>query len=401
MIDWNSLYSDRMNAIGHSEVIGILKLAERPDVISFAGGLPDSDTFLIEEVKEAVHQVLTQKGKAALGYGPTAGITPMREWLADHMTNLGRPSEMEECLVTTGGIAAFDLICKVLLNPGDFAVVCEPDYLAALHVIRSYQAGFIGIPADKEGMKSDVLLSRLIELRKESIRPKFIYLIPAFQNPSGISMSPARMRQIISIAGDFDVPIIEDGAYCELGFSQESPPLMASLDPKRVLHINTFSKIFNPGVRLGWVTGARELIETLILAKQGQDQCSSTLGQHLALTFAEKGMIERQKNLAVKTYGRKRDLMMSALDEYFPKLASWTRPDGGFYTWLTFGEGMDSEAVLPKAIEEARVAYVAGPAFFHNRKGQENLRLCYSYVPETQIREGIERLGLFFQENCI
>ena len=397
-MNWHSLYADRVASLGHSDVVAILKLAERPDVISFAGGLPDPETFLLEETRVVFEEVLAQRGRAVLGYGPTAGIAPFREWLAEHMTQLGRPSTVEECLVTTGGIAALDLICKVLLDPGDFVVVGEPAYVAALHVIRSYQGRFAGVAVDDEGMQPDRLEAKLEQLRKQSSRPKFIYLVPSFQNPSGVTLSEMRRKRIIEIAAVHNVPIVEDAAYRDLRFEGQAPPLLASLGSGDVIHINTFSKVFNPGVRIGWVTARQELIETLALAKQGQDQCSSTIGQHLAFAFASRGLIERQKSISVEIYRRKRDTTLAALSKHFPNEAQWTRPEGGFYTWVTLPKGIDTEALLPRAIEGSSVAYVAGPAFYHNRSGKEHLRLCYSYVPEDRIEEGVRRLGHLLSE---
>jgi len=395
---WNTLYSSRIDSMGHSDVAAMLKLAERPEVISFAGGLPDPAIFLLEEIKEIFEEVLAQRGRAALGYGPTAGIAPFREWLAEHMTQSGRPSKVDECLVTTGGIAALDLICKVLLDPGDLVIVGEPAYLAALHVIRSYQGRFAGVPLDDKGMQSDALKSTLEDLQRESLRPKFIYLVPSFQNPTGVTLSEKRRKRIVEIAVEYNVPIIEDAAYRDLRFEDQAPPLLASLDPQNVIHINTFSKIFNPGVRIGWVTAPQELIETLALAKQGQDQCSTTIGQYVTLAFASRRLIERQRSRAVEIYRRKRDAMLAALESYFPKSAHWTKPQGGFYTWVTLPKEIDTEALLPRSIEDASVAYGAGPAFYHNRSGKEHMRLCYSYVPDSQIEEGVRRLAHLMSE---
>jgi 2-aminoadipate transaminase len=370
-----------------------LKLAERPEVISFAGGLPDPSIFLLKEIKETFEEVFAQRGRTALGYGPVVGITPFREWLAENMTQSGRPSIVDECLVTTGGIAALDLICKVLMDPGDIVVVGEPSYLAALHVIRSYQGRFAGVPLDEKGMRPDALESMLEDLRRQSLRPKFIYLVPSFQNPSGVTLSEERRKKIVEIADEYHVPIVEDAAYRDLRFEGEAPPTLASLDPQNVIFINTFSKIFNPGVRIGWITAPRELIETLALAKQGQDQCATTIGQYAALAFASKGLIERQTSIAIETYGRKKDTMLAALDNFFPESAHWTKPQGGFYTWVTFPKEVDTEALLPKSIKDVSVAYGAGPAFYHDRSGKEHMRLCYSYVPDSQIEEGIRRLA--------
>jgi 2-aminoadipate transaminase len=259
--------------------------------------------------------------------------------------------------------------------------------------MRSYQSRFAGVPLDEEGMEPEALQSVLEEAKRHALRPKFIYLVPSFQNPSGVTLSEARRKKIVDIAGQFGVAIVEDAAYRELRFEGQAPPLLASLDPENVIYINTLSKVFNPGVRIGWVSAVPELIETLALAKQGQDQCSTTMGQHLALAFASRGLIARQTSRAIEIYRRKRDAMLAALEKHFPQSARWTKPQGGFYTWVTLPGDMDSEALLPRAVEEASVAYAAGPAFYHNRTGKEHMRLCYSYVPESQIEEGIRRLG--------
>jgi 2-aminoadipate transaminase len=304
-MDWNSVYAKRVDAMAHSDVVEMLKLSEKPDIISFAGGLPDPDVFFLDEIRAVFESVFSAKGKAALGYGPTKGIGALREWLAEHMTQAGRPAIVDECLVTTGGIAAMDLICRVLLDPGDTVIVGKPSYLAALQVIRSYEGRFSGVPVDEKGMQPDALESTLQELRDRSIQPKFIYLVPSFQNPMGVTLPEDRRNRIVEAAARHGVPIIEDAAYRDLRFEGEAPPLLASMDPENVIFINTFSKIFNPGVRIGWITAAKPLIETMSLAKQGQDQCSSTIGQYAALAFAQEGLIKRQIEGAVSIYRRK------------------------------------------------------------------------------------------------
>jgi 2-aminoadipate transaminase len=225
------------------------------------------------------------------------------------------------------------------------------------------------------------------------LHPKFIYLVPSFQNPTGLTLSETRRKKIIELSVTHNVPVIEDAAYHDLRFEGSAPPLLASLDAENVIHINTLSKIFTPGVRIGWVTAPHKLIETLTLAKQGQDQCSTTIGQYVALAFAKKNLIEQQTFKAIEIYRRKRDTMLAALAEHFPQSTHWTKPQGGFYTWVTVPKEIDTEALLSQAIKDASVAYVAGPAFYHNRSGKNHMRLCYSYVPESNIEEGIRRLS--------
>lgn len=392
-MDWKAHFASRIEAIGHSDVVAILKLAEQPEIISFAGGLPDPNTFLLDDARRLTAEVLAETGHAALGYGPTAGIKTLRTWLAEHMTRLGRTTSVAEIVVTTGGIAALDLICKAMLDPGDTVVVGEPSYVAALHVFRSYQARFAGVPLDQAGMQPDVLREKLHALQRQSVRPKLLYLVPSFQNPAGLTLSAQRRKALLDIAREYGLLVIEDAAYRDLRFEGEAPPLMAALDPENVIHINTFSKVFNPGVRVGWAAGPAALIEALISGKQGQDQCSSTLGQYLTVAFAKSGLIDKQISKAVGIYKSKRDVMLAALAKYFPASTRWTKPEGGFYTWVTLPSGIDTEKLLPQTIEREKVAYVPGPAFYHDRSGHNHLRLCYSYVSESAIEEGIQRLG--------
>jgi 2-aminoadipate transaminase len=393
MTTWKSRLSGRMGSLGRSDVAAVLALAEQPDIVSFAGGLPDPATYLLAEVRQITEHVLREQGHKALGYGPAPGLTPLREWLARWMTARGRPTDAEETLVTTGGVAALDLIAKVFLDPGDVVLVGRPSYLAALHVFRSYGARLVGVPVDEHGLVPEALEACLRDLAAAGIRPKLLYTVPSFQNPSGVTLPEPRRRRMLELAREYDLGIVEDAAYRELRFEGVAPPLLAALDPDRVILIDTFSKIFNPGMRLGWVTAPRELIAALVAAKQGQDQCASTLAQYICLAFAERGFIERQLGIAVPLYRRKRDTMCLALEAHMPSGCTWTRPQGGFYVWLTLPEHLDSEALLPRAIADEKLAYVPGPAFFHDGTGHRHLRLCYSYVDQARIDDGIQRLG--------
>jgi 2-aminoadipate transaminase len=393
MTQWKSRLASRMGSLGRSDVAAVLKLAEQPDITSFAGGLPDPATYLLDEVMQITQHVLVEQGGKALGYGPAPGLTPLREWLARWMSARGRPTDVEETLVTTGGIAALDIIAKVFLDPGDVVLVGRPCYLAALHVFRSYGARLVGVTVDEHGIVPEALEACLRDLAHAAIRPKLLYTVPSFQNPSGVTIPEPRRRRMLELAQAHDLVIIEDAAYRELRFEGTEPPLLAALDPDRVILIDTFSKIFNPGMRLGWITAPRELMAPLVAAKQGQDQCASTLAQYICLAFAERGFIERQLGIAVPLYRRKRDMMCAALETHMPRGVTWTRPQGGFYLWLTLPETLDSETLLAKAITEEKLAYVPGPAFFHDGTGHRYMRLCYSYVDQARIEDGIRRLG--------
>jgi 2-aminoadipate transaminase len=390
---WHDILAERIDAVGRSDVAAVLALAERPDVVSLAGGLPDPRTFLLDEVREVADAVLREVGAAALGYSPVPGVAAFRESIAARMTAAGRPTEPGQVLVTTGGIAALDLIAKSALNPGDAVIVGEPTYLAALHVFKSYQARLVGVPVDADGMDPDALAERLETLADAGVRPKLLYLVPSFQNPTGVTLPETRRRRILDLARAREIAVIEDAAYRALRFEGEAPPLMAALAPDAVLYIDTFSKVFNPGVRLGWAVAPAPVIETLITAKQGQDQCTSALAQHVCRGYIDRGFLDRQVERARALYRDKRDALLAALDAHMPDGVSWTHPEGGFYSWVTCPERVDTDALLGRAIAEERVAYVPGRAFYHDGTGQNHLRLCYSYVTNADIEPGIARLA--------
>lgn len=390
---WNTGFAHRVSAMGNSDVLKMLLLSERPDIISLAGGLPDPAIYLLDEISEVTRQVLEKDGRAAFGYGAIAGLTPFRDWLAQRTTQMGRPTKRAEIMVTTGGVAAIDLVTKVFINPGDTIIVGEPTYTAALHIFRSYEAKLIGVPLDDQGMKPEALEQVLADLKRQGTRAKFLYMVPSFHNPASVTIPEDRRRRISNLAREYSVPIIEDTAYRPIRFEGIAPPMMAELDPENVITVNTMSKILNPGIRLGWVAAPEEIIETLVLAKQGQDQCSSTIGQYLALALGERGLVDKQTKVATGIYRRKRDVTLAALEKYMPERVSWTRPEGGFYTWMTLPKGVDTAVELDRAVAEEHVAYTPGSAFHHQRKAENCLRLSYSYVSEAQLEEGISRLA--------
>ena len=393
---WQTLFSQRVSAIEDTDVLKILRLAERPDIISLAGGLPDPAIFLMDETQDVVTEVLANEGRKALGYGATAGLTAFREFLAEFTTDLGRPTNVPEIIVTTGGVAAIDLVAKVLIDPGDVIIVGEPTYMAALHVFRSYQARFVGVPLDDKGLNPEALENVLSDLKRQGTQPKLIYTVPSFQNPASVTIPQERRHRIVAHAAEFGVPILEDAAYRAIRFEGDAPSMMAELDPQNVILVNTLSKVLNPGMRLGWVAAPKLLTDALVLAKQGQDQCSSTIGQFIALRMGERGLIAKQTAVAIEAYRRKRDVTLAALENTMPNQIDWVRPDGGFYTWLTLPKGIDTTQELERIVEEESVAYVPGSAFHHARKGRNHLRLCYSFVTDDIIEEGISRIARFF-----
>jgi len=374
-------------------VTDVLKLAERPDVISLAGGLPDPAVFSLEQIRESMERVLRDEAGAALNYGPNPGYSRLREWIAARMGGTeGVDLDVDNILVVSGGVEGLNLAAMALLDEGDTVLVEAPTYMIALHVFRTYAARIVPVAVDEGGLDVDALEGRLEELSREGVRPRLLYVIPSFQNPSGCTMDEARRRKLVDVCRAHGVLIVEDHAYGELVYDGEKRPPLKALDPGNVVFVHTFSKIFGPGVRLGWVAAEPAFIERLGLCKLGTDQCANTLTQRLVYDYGSRGHIDEQVTGAIELYRRKRDAMEAAMKRHFPPEASWVHPEGGFLIWVRLSEGVDSEALLSRAIETEKTAFVAGPPF-HLDGGANFLRLSFSFVPEDQIEEGIRRLA--------
>ncbi len=385
----------RMDRLGSSrEVTEILKLAERPDVISLAGGLPDPSVFPLDRVRECQERVLREEGATALNYGPNAGFTRLREWIAERMSARERVEVgVENILITSGGIEALNLVAMAVLDPGDTVLVEAPTYLAALHVFRSQEARIESVATDAEGLDPDALDEKVKELARASVKPRFLYVIPSFQNPSGATWSRARRERVVAICEEASIPIVEDHAYAELCYEGEREPSLKSLAPANVIFLHTFSKIFAPGARLGWAAADRELVEQLGLAKLGTDQCANTLAQRLVYDYGRHGYIEDQVKASIELYRRKRDRMEEAMKRHLPPETKWVHPLGGFFVWVALPEEIDTEALLRLAIDREKTAFVAGPPFFADRSGKNFMRLSFSFVPEDSIDEAMARLA--------
>lgn len=383
-----------MALISDTSIIGLLKLAERPDVISFAGGLPDPKSFPLPRIKEATDWVLDNEGPASLQYGPTAGYTNLREWIAARMGTIDKVSlTADHLMITSGGLEAIDLVAKAFINQGDTVIVEAPSYLAALHTFRSYQAELVDVPIDRNGLDVERLEVSLQDLARRGIKPKFIYTIATFQNPAGVSLSTERRRRLVEVADKYGVPILEDAPYAELRYEGEPLPSLVSMNPEGVIFVNTFSKIFGPGIRLGWIAAPPAVIAQFCQCKQGTDQCSSTIGQRIVYEYGKRGYIDRQVAESIPIYREKRDRTLSALERAMPPGVEWTHPAGGFYLWVTLPDGVDSVPMLAWGIENEKVAYVAGPPFYMDGRGANQLRLCYSFLEADQIEDGVGRLG--------
>ena len=373
--------------------IEILKLSERPDVISFSGGLPDPRTFDIDAIRQTANKVFAEEGPSALNYGPTSGYPQLREWIADRMQRKeGITASPEEILVTSGSVEALHLYCGIVLDAGDTVLVEAPTYLVALQIFRCFGARIVPVPVDSEGLCVDCLPALLATLAQDGARVKFLYVIPSFQNPTGLTLSRRRRLELAEIACLHRLPIVEDHAYAELCYDHEPWPSLKSLIPEQVVFLHTFSKIFGPGARLGWACAKQELIEQMALYKIGMDQCSNTITQRIVLRYGESGALERQVATSLPIYREKRDLLLAALHQELRESCRWTVPEGGFFVWVALPEANSSTDLLARCLEQEKVAFVAGPPFFVTG-GEPFLRLSFSYVPADQILEGVRRLA--------
>lgn len=400
MTNWEKLYSARAGRMKASDIREAFKLAERGDIISFAGGFPAPETFPCEEVAEVASQIARLEGATSLQYGPTEGLYALRELIAERLHRQGIACTAEEVLITNGSQQALDLIGKVLLDPGDGVIVEQPAYIGGVAALGQYEADFVGVPMDMEGLQVEQLAQRLNERKGQgdATPVKACYTVTNFQNPSGVTLSLARRRALLALAEKENFCIIEDNPYGDLRFEGEPiPPIKVDDTSGRVLYLGSFSKVFIPGFRLGYVVGPQAVIAKLAIAKQGADLCSNTFGQRVILECARRGMLEGLIGRSIDIYRVKRDLMLKALDEYFPPGVTWTRPQGGFFVWVTLPQGMDAKALLPQAVAQERVAYVSGGAFFTDGTGANTIRLAFSQAADDAIVEGIRRLGRFLK----
>jgi 2-aminoadipate transaminase len=396
-IRWDERYAQRTRHMTSSAIRELLKVTEQPDFISFAGGLPAPEVFPVDEIAAAAQRILQEQGARALQYGATEGYRPLRELIAEQMTRDGVPAAVENVLITTGSQQALDLLGKILIDPGDRVIVESPTYLAALQAWNVYGAEYLEAPADEAGMITDVLEARL------AARPKFIYCLPNFQNPSGATLAPERRQRLVELAGRYGIPIVEDDPYRDLRFEGADLPRLIALDSTRleddagsyqgnVIYASTFSKVLSPGLRVGSVVAPAEVIGKLTQAKQGADLHTATFNQMLVYELLYSGFLPRQVQHIVRAYRERRDTMLAALEEHFPADVRWTRPQGGMFLWVTLPEGLNATDVLREAVAQ-RVAFVPGAPCHPSGAGANTLRLNFSNATPEKICEGIARLG--------
>jgi len=388
--EFYSVLASRMKA---STIRETLKIIQRSNVISLAGGMPDPATFPAKEINQVTQQILAKNSACALQYSSTEGLPELRELILNWFSEDNKKPGLDNIVITSGSQQGLDLMSKVLLNPGDIVIVELPSYLAALNAFRSYGGEMKGISMDNEGVEVDILEETLTQLKKEGQKVKFIYTISNFQNSAGVTMSLPRRKRVLEIAQKFEVFILEDNPYDKLRFEGEPLPSIYSLDNEGyVISLGTFSKILCPGLRLAWVLGDKKIIEKIVIMKQATDLCTTILNQLIVYEYCRQNDIDKNIESNIKIYRKKRDVMLKALSKYFPSEASWTKPEGGFFVFVTLPEYIDVDVMFPEAIEEG-VAYVSGSAFFANGKGKNTMRLSFCYPKEEDIEEGIKRLG--------
>ena len=410
---YEALFAERTRGMRSSAMRDMMSLTERPEVISLAGGLPDTTTFAPELYAKLMSQVAAQSTPRALQYGPTEGMACTVECIVEVMRAEGTSVDPDEVLVTTGGQQVIDLMCKALIDPGDAIVAEAPTYPGAVPTFDAYQADVVQIEMDSDGMPIDELEATLDRLEGEGRRPKFIYTIPNFQNPGGVTMSLPRRRRLVEVARERELLVLEDNPYGLLRYEGDPLPTLHSLDAlhaKRggasdfVTYLGTFSKILSPGVRLGWAVAPRPVLEKLNLCKQGADLCSSPVTQmFVAEYFKERSRDGCPAWLAYldslkALYRTRRDAMLDALEEHFGASAQWTRPQGGLFIWATLPDYIDTTDLLARALESEAVAFVPGRSAYLDGRGASSMRLNFAGMPEEQIREGIRRIGKVVRE---
>lgn len=391
-MEYGKFFSADTGQFMRSPVREIFKRVDLNAIYSFAGGYPSADTFPLQDIKELSALVLDKYGAKALQYGATQGVPELRQVLSDRY---GVP--VERIQITTSSQQGIDVCTRILADPGDVILTSDPSYLGALQSFHSYRADIVGVPhlGDLAALRS-AYVETIEGLRKAGKRIKFLYMIPDFQNPSGETLTLAERKMLLELAETYDFLVVEDCPYRELRYEGEPVPTMYSLAPDRVLHLGSFSKIFAPGFRLGWIFGAPQLLDQIYVCKQSLDLCPPIFDQYLAAEFMGSGRLDANLAKSKELYRSKRDLLLQMLAETMPEGVSWTHPEGGLFLFLTLPEGFDSVAFYDKALD-AGVAYVAG-SFFHTKGGRNTMRLNFSFMTHDRIREGIRLLASLLHE---
>lgn len=387
------LYAQRANNVQSSVMRDLMSITDRPEIISLAGGLPDTSVFppdVLESVLVTLSRTLSAE---ALQYGPTEGNMAIKKCIVDVMAAEGMNVDPGDMIVTTGGQQVIDLVTRTFIDPGDTIIAEAPTYPGAVPSFTSFEANVVQIGVDADGMQVDELEPTLDRLEAEGRRPKFIYTIPTFQNPAGVTMSLPRRKRLVEIANERELLVLEDNPYSLLRYEGEPLPTLRSLDGGNfVMYLGTFSKILSPGIRVGWLEAPAPVLGKVNLGKQAADLCTSSMTTYLVATYFEQANWLDYVASMTEVYRERRDVMLAALERYFPPQASWTRPEGGLFIWATLPEGIDTTDLLAKALSE-NVAFVPGAGAYMDGRGHSSMRLNFSGVSEDQITEGIRRIG--------
>jgi 2-aminoadipate transaminase len=392
-----ALFAARTKVMKSSAMRDLMALTERADVISLAGGLPDTSTFPPDSYASLMGKVAAESCARALQYGPTEGLSVVKRCITDVMAAEAMFVEPDEVLVTTGGQQVIDLVCKTLVDPGD-VVVCEaPTYPGAVPTFCAYEADVVQVTMDRDGMRIDELSEVLDGLERDGRRPKFIYTVPNFHNPAGVTLSLERRRELVRIASERELLVLEDNPYGLLRYEGERLPTLRSLDEEFVIYAGTFSKILSPGVRLGWTVAPAPVLAKMNIGKQSSDLCSSSISQYFVGAYFDSGPWEDYVRSLIEIYRRRRDVMLDSLAEHFPREAEWTHPQGGLFIWVTLPDYIDTTDLLARALQD-QVAFVPGRAAYVDGRGGSSMRLNFSGVGEDEIREGVRRIGEVVRE---
>ena len=392
------LFAQRTKVMRSSAMRDLMEITARPEVISLAGGLPDTSTFPPESFAAQMTRIARSSSAQALQYGPTEGFERTKRCIAEVMAAEGMHPDIDDIIVTTGGQQAIDLISKALIDPGDVIIAEAPTYPGAVPVFCSYEAETIQVEMDSDGMRIDLLEELLDRLEADGRRPKMIYTVPTFQNPAGATLSNERRRRLVQIARERELLVIEDNPYGLLRFEGEQPEPLYKLDGgDYVVYLGTFSKILSPGIRLGWLCAPPPIMAKVVLGKQASDLCTSTLTQYFVAEWFEEGRWQQYTRELVEIYRERRDAMLESLERHFPSEATWSVPDGGLFLWATLPDYIDTTDLLARALRD-NVAFVPGAAAYLDGRGTHSMRLNFSGSSADEIREGVRRIGAVVAE---
>jgi 2-aminoadipate transaminase len=391
--DLERIFSVNAQGMKKSQIRELLKLTADPEIISFAGGLPAPESFPVKDLRRIVCNVMDKEAGSALQYGSTEGDVLLRTLLVERYKKEGLDISLDNLIITTASQQALDLVAKVFVNRGDKVIVGLPSYLGGLSAFGAYGADMVGIPLDEEGMSATKLEEVLADLAAKGEKPKFIYIIPDFQNPSGITMTEKRRLDIIAIAKKYDLLIIEDSPYRELRFEGDPIKMMYALDnTEQVLTLGTFSKIFAPGFRIGWIVGNPKILDKIVMAKQSSDLCTPPFTQRIVARYLEEGLLDNNIKSIIEMYREKRDIMLKSFEEFMPPEVEWTVPEGGLFLFLTLPKHIDASELFLDAVKD-KVAFVIGSAFHCNGEGKHTMRINFSYSSKEKNIEGTKRLA--------